>query len=293
MATNPTIREFFEAGVHYGHTTQKWNPKMAPYIFGERNGIHIIDLDQTVLLFNKAMNAIRECVLKGGRVLFVGTKTQAAPKIQEAAKRCGQYYINHRWLGGLLTNWKTVHQSIKRMKEKAAILENPGRMTKKEILKLRREYENLERSLGGISEMGGLPHILFVLDTNKEDIAVAEARKLGIPVVAIVDTNSNPADITYPIPGNDDATRSIHLYCDAVADVILQGLEEGLIQAGIDIGENAALPKEMNDKVSESKTKGHRHEKNNSSHERFDPSQKKNNKKHFKPRSERAPSSNA
>ncbi len=169
------------------------------------------------------MDAIRECVLKGGRVLFVGTKTQAAPKIQEAAKRCGQYYINHRWLGGLLTNWKTVHQSIKRMKEKAAILDNPGRMTKKEILKLRREYENLERSLGGISEMGGLPHVLFVLDTNKEDIAVAEARKLGIPVVAIVDSNADPSSIDYVIPGNDDAIKGVQLILDYVRESIIEG----------------------------------------------------------------------
>jgi small subunit ribosomal protein S2 len=239
-----TIRDLLEAGVHYGHMAQRWNPKMAPYIFGERNKVHIIDLQQTVPLLQRALEAIRDCVAKGGRILFVGTKAQGADLIREAATRCGQYFVNYRWLGGTLTNWKTVHQSIKRMKEMEQTLKDPGRMTKKEILKMNREYEKLQRSLGGISEMGGIPHILFVLDTIKETIAVREAYRLGIPVVAVLDTNSDPDLITYPFPGNDDATRSIKLYCELISSAVLEGLQSGLLSAGIDIGASAELPQE-------------------------------------------------
>ncbi len=237
-----TIRDLLEAGVHYGHTTQRWNPKRAPYIFGERNKIHILDLQQTVPLLQRALEAIRDCVAKGGRLLFVGTKTQAADLIKEAAERSGQYYVNYRWLGGTMTNWKTVNQSIKRMKEMAQTLQEPGRLTKKEILKLQREHEKLQRSLGGISEMGGLPHMVFVLDTNKEKIAVAEAHRLGIPIVSVLDSNSDPEHITYPFPGNDDATRSIQLYCDLVSRAVLDGMRAGLASSGIDLGASAELP---------------------------------------------------
>lgn len=232
-----TLRQLFEAGVHYGHVTRRWNPKMAPFIFGARNGVHVIDLEQTVPMFHRALEAVRNVVSGGGRVLFVGTKVQASDKVKEAAKRCGQYYINHRWLGGTLTNWKTVNLSIKRLKDMEEQLAQPGRMTKKEILKLQREYDKLELAIGGIREMGGLPDILFVIDTNKEAIAIEEATRLGIPVVAVVDSNSNPDHINYPIPGNDDAIRAISLYCDLAADAVLDGLQAEMISAGIDIGE--------------------------------------------------------
>jgi small subunit ribosomal protein S2 len=232
-----TLRQLFEAGVHYGHLTRRWNPKMAPFIFGARNGVHVIDLEQTVPMFHRALEAVREVVSGGGRVLFVGTKVQASDKVKEAAKRCGQYYINHRWLGGTLTNWKTVNLSIKRLKDMEEQLAQPGRMTKKEILKLQRTYDKLELAIGGIREMGGLPDILVVIDTNKEAIAIEEATRLGIPVVAVVDSNSNPDYINYPIPGNDDAIRAINLYCDLAADAVLDGLQAEMISAGIDIGE--------------------------------------------------------
>ncbi len=208
-----TMRQLLEAGLHYGHTTRRWNPKMAPFIFGERNKIHILNLELTVPMLQRSIQVIRDTVSNGGRVLFVGTKPQAAEKVKEAAKRCGQYYVNHRWLGGMLTNWKTVNQSIKRLKEMEEELSSPGRLTKKEILSRQRERDKLENVIGGVREMGGLPDILFVIDTNKEDIAIKEANRLGIPVVAVVDSNSNPDGITYPIPGNDDALRAIDLYC--------------------------------------------------------------------------------
>lgn len=239
-----TMRQLLESGVHYGHNTRRWNPKMAPYIFGERSEVHILDLQQTVPMLQRALEAARDIVKSGGRVLFVGTKIQGSAIVKEAAKRCGQYYINHRWLGGLLTNWKTVNQSIKRLKEMEEELANPGRMTKKEILKLQREYDKLELAIGGIADMGGLPDMLFILDTNKEAIAVLEAQRLGIPIIAIIDSNSTPDSITYPVPGNDDATRAIRLYCDLMADAILDGLQQSMVAAGIDIGASAELPSE-------------------------------------------------
>lgn len=240
-----TMRQLLEAGVHYGHHTRRWNPKMAPYIFGVRNNIHIIDLEQTVPLLKQAMTAVRDCVAGGGRVLFVGTKTQATEKIQEAAKKCSQYYINHRWLGGTLTNWKTVHQSIRRMKEMEARLEEGAvGLTKKELLNLERSYQKLNTTLGGIQEMGAVPDMLFVIDTNKEAIAVQEANRLGIPVVSILDTNCDPHGITFPIPGNDDAQRAIQLYCDLIAGAILDGLQAELRSSGVDIGAAIELPVE-------------------------------------------------
>ncbi len=242
-----TMRQLLEAGLHYGHTTRRWNPKMSPYIYGARNGIHIIDLEQTVPMLYRAMQVIRDTVAGGGRVLFVGTKLQASEKVKEAAKRCGQYFINHRWLGGTLTNWKTVNQSIKRMKEMEETLENPGRLTKKEILKLQRECEKLDLAIGGIREMGGLPDILFVIDTNKEAIAIQEANRLGIPVIAVLDSNSDPEGVTYPIPGNDDALRAINMYCDLMASSILDGLQAEMRSAGIDLGASAELPEEEQD----------------------------------------------
>jgi len=236
-----TMRQLLESGVHYGHNTRRWNPKMEPYIFGERSEVHILDLQQTVPMLQRALEAARDIVKSGGRVLFVGTKVQGSAIVKEAAKRCGQYYINHRWLGGLLTNWKTVNQSIKRLKEMQEELASPGRMTKKEILKLQREHDKLELAIGGIADMGGLPDMLFVLDTNKEAIAVLEAQRLNLPIIAIIDSNSTPDFITYPVPGNDDATRAIRLYCDLMADAILDGLQQSMVAAGIDIGASANL----------------------------------------------------
>ncbi len=239
-----TMRQLLEAGVHFGHSTRRWNPKMQPYLFGDRNGIHIIDLQQTVPLLHQALSAVRDVVASNGRILFVGTKRAAAPRVAEAAKKCGQYYVNHRWLGGMLTNWQTISKSIARLREldeKLASHEVQG-LTKRETLGLEREQEKLERALGGIKDMGGLPDILFIIDTNKEDIAVAEANKLGIPVAGVIDSNSDPAGITYPIPGNDDAIRAISMYCDLVANSVLDGLSASLQASGVDIGadENAA-----------------------------------------------------
>jgi small subunit ribosomal protein S2 len=235
-----SMRQLLEAGVHYGHSTRRWNPKMSPHIFGIRNGVHIIDLDQTVPLLYRAMEAMRDVIAGGGRVLFVGTKPQASDIIKEAAQRCGQYYINHRWLGGALTNWKTVNNSIKRLKGMDESLANglPG-LTKKESLGLQREFEKLERAIGGIRGMGGIPDMLFVIDTNKEAIAIQEAKRLNIPVVAILDTNSDPSDVTYAIPGNDDAMRAITLYCDLMAGAVLEGLQAEMISSGVDIGDSA------------------------------------------------------
>ncbi len=240
-----TMRQLLEAGVHYGHNTRRWNPKMAPYIFGERSGVHVLDLQQTVPMLYRALEVAREIVKSGGRVLFVGTKVQGSDIVKEAANRCGQYYINHRWLGGLLTNWKTVNQSIKSLKQMREDLQNPGRMTKKEVLKLQREHDKLELAIGGIADMGGLPDMLFILDTNKEAIAVQEASRLGLPIVGIIDSNSTPDLITYPVPGNDDATRAIRLYCDLMAEAVLDGLQQSMISAGIDIGAAADLAVEV------------------------------------------------
>lgn len=240
-----TMRQLLEAGVHFGHHTRRWNPKIEPFIFGVRNGVHIFDLEQTVPMLYAALQAVRDAVAGGGRVLFVGTKRQASEKIAEAAKRCGQPFVNHRWLGGMLTNWKTISQSIKRLRELEEQLggETQG-LTKKELLNLTRERDKLERSLGGIKEMGGQPSLLFVIDTNKEGIAIAEAKKLGIPVAAVIDSNSNPDGIAYPIPGNDDALRAISLYCDLISDAVLDGLQQEAISAGVDIGEAEEVPSE-------------------------------------------------
>ncbi|MBM3566475.1 MAG: 30S ribosomal protein S2 [Alphaproteobacteria bacterium] len=243
-----TMRQLLEAGVHFGHNTRRWNPKMAPYLFGVRDGVHVIDLGQTVPLLHQAMVAVRDTVAAGGRVLFVGTKRQASDKIAEAAKKCGQHYVNHRWLGGMLTNWRTISNSIKRLRDLDQKLENPesvAGLTKKEQLTLQREREKLERALGGIKEMGGLPDILFVIDTLKENIAVAEATKLGIPVVAIVDSNSDPTGITHPVPGNDDALRAINLYCELMAGSVLDGIQVELKVSNKDLGAQEAPPAEI------------------------------------------------
>jgi len=240
-----SMRQLLEAGVHFGHHTRRWNPKMAPYIFGVRNGVHIIDLEQTVPLLHRAMSAVRDVVAGGGRVLFVGTKRQAQEKVAEGAARCGQYYVNHRWLGGMLTNWKTISQSIKRLREMEDRLADAHTgLTKKETLQLTRERDKLERALGGIKEMGGLPDILFIIDTNKESIAVKEANKLGIPVVAVIDSNSDPEGIAFPIPGNDDALRAIDAYCDLISGAVLDGLQAEMLASGIDVGEQAEAPVE-------------------------------------------------
>jgi len=234
-----TMRQLLEAGVHFGHQTHRWNPKMKQFIYGERSGIHIMDLSKSVPLLHQALVQVRDTVAKGGRVLFVGTKRQAAEPIAEAAQRCAQYYMNHRWLGGTLTNWSTVSNSIKRLKELDSMFEGdvaPSGLTKKELLNLEREREKLDRALGGISTMGGLPSLMFVIDTNKESIAVLEAKKLGIPVVAVVDSNCNPENIDFPFPGNDDAARAISLYCNLVADAVLDGLAESTAGLGIDLG---------------------------------------------------------
>ena len=237
-----SMRQLLEAGVHFGHHTRRWNPKMAPYIFGVRNGIHIIDLEQSVPLLRQGLEAIREVVAGGGRVLLVGTKRQAQDAIADAAKRCGQYYVNYRWLGGMLTNFKTISASIKRLREvEERVAAQEAGLTKRELLELTRDHDKLERALGGIKDMGGLPDILFVIDTNKEAIAVAEANKLRIPVVAVLDSNSTPDGIAYPIPGNDDAMRAIHMYCDLVASSVLDGLQAELAASGIDVGARAEV----------------------------------------------------
>jgi small subunit ribosomal protein S2 len=233
-----TMRQLLEAGAHFGHQTHRWNPKMERYIFGARANIHIIDLSQTMPLLHQALVKVREVAASGGRVLFVGTKRQASEPVSVGAKRCAQYYVNHRWLGGTLTNWRTISGSIARLRELEAVLDGgeSGGRTKKELLQLTRERGKLDLSLGGIKDMGGIPDLMFVIDTNKEAIAIQEARKLNIPVVAILDTNSDPQGITYPIPGNDDAARALQLYCDLVADAVLDGLTEGQVAMGVDIG---------------------------------------------------------
>jgi small subunit ribosomal protein S2 len=240
------MRQLLEAGVHFGHTTRRWNPKMAPFIFGERNGIHIIDLEQTVPLLHRGLAFVREVVAGGGRVLFVGTKRQASERVAETAKRCGQYYVNHRWLGGMLTNWKTISLSIRRLRDvETRLAEEQTGLTKKELLNLTRERDKLERALGGIKEMGGLPDVIVVIDTNKEHIAIAEANTLGIPVVGILDSNSSPDNITYPIPGNDDAIRAISLYCDLMAESVLGGIQQELTASGTDVGAAEVAPVEV------------------------------------------------
>ena len=241
-----TMRQLLEAGVHFGHQKHRWNPRMGRYIFGARNGIHILDLQQTVPLLRTAMQAVRDIAASGGRVLFVGTKRQASEAVAEAARISGQYYVNHRWLGGMMTNWRTISNSIKRLKvvdEQLASGDSSG-LTKKELLQLTRERDKLERALGGIKEMGGLPDIIVVIDTNKEELAILEAVKLGIPVIGVIDSNSNPEGITYPIPGNDDALRAITLYCDLVSRSVLDGIREEMTLLGEDLGEAMEAPVE-------------------------------------------------
>ena len=232
-----TMRQLLEAGVHFGHQTHRWNPKMRNYIYGSRNGIHIIDLSQTVPLLHTALVAVAETVAKGGRVLFVGTKRSASELVADSAKRSAQYYVNSRWLGGTLTNWKTISHSIKTLRTTDDVLgkEQSG-LTKREMLELTRTKEKLDKSLGGIKDMGGVPDLLFVIDTNKEQIAIKEANRLGIPVIAVIDTNSDPAGVTYPIPGNDDAGRAVALYCDLVSRACIEGISLAQTGSGIDVG---------------------------------------------------------
>lgn len=245
-----TIRELIEAGVHFGHKTMRWNPKMSSYLYGIKDDIHIIDLQQTLPLLYSALEKIYDVAKTNGRILFVGTKMQASEIVAEEAKRCGQFYVNHRWLGGMLTNWPTINKSIKKLHDLEKLISDANaedenseapKFTKKERLDITRKIEKLEKSLGGIRSMGGVPDLIFVIDTNMEQLSIQEAKKLGIPVVAILDSNSNPDDINFPIPGNDDATRSIKLYNRLVADTILFGMQESLIASGVDIGSMADL----------------------------------------------------
>ena len=232
-----SMQALLEAGAHFGHQTHRWNPKMKPYIFGERNGIHILDLSQTVPLFARALDFVRATSAAGGKVLFVGTKRQAQEPVAEAARRSGQHYVNHRWLGGMLTNWKTISASIKKFKTLEEQLSGDTHgFTKKEVLKMTRERDKFEAALGGIRDMNGLPDLMFVIDVNKEDLAIKEANVLGIPVIAILDSNTDPANIAFPVPGNDDAARAIQLYCNAVADSILAGKQGRQVAQGVDIG---------------------------------------------------------
>jgi len=241
-----TMRQLLEAGVHFGHHTRRWNPKMAPYIFGKRNNIHIINLEKTVPMLYEALDAIQSIAKNGGKFLFVGTKRAASDLIAQAATNCGQYYVNHRWLGGMLTNWETVSNSIKKLKSLEERIETGeiNSLTKKERLQIERQKEKLDLNLGGIKNMNGIPDAIFIVDTNKESIAILEANNLNIPVIAICDTNSNPSGVDYPIPGNDDALRAISLYCDLVAASILKGLESNLEQSGIDVGESEVIAEE-------------------------------------------------
>ncbi|MCE7027325.1 30S ribosomal protein S2 [Jiella avicenniae] len=241
-----SMRQLLEAGVHFGHQTHRWNPKMSPYIFGARNNIHILDLAQTVPLLHRALLAVSDTVARGGRVLFVGTKRQASELVADAAQRSAQYYVNSRWLGGMLTNWKTISQSIQRLRKLDEMLAGgeAQAFTKKERLTLTRERDKLDRALGGIRDMGGVPDMIFVIDTNKESIAIEEARRLHIPIVAVVDSNCDPLPIDYPIPGNDDAARAIALYCDLIARAAVDGIARQQGDMGIDIGEMEEAPVE-------------------------------------------------
>ena len=249
-----SMRQLLEAGVHFGHQTHRWNPKMGPYIYGARSKIHIIDLSQTVPHLYRALEFFRTIVAGGGRVLFVGTKRQASGPVAEAAKRCGQHYVNHRWLGGMLTNWKTISNSIKRLKtlDEELAKEESG-LTKKERLQMMRQRDKLERALGGIREMGGLPDVMFVIDTNREAIAINEANTLNIPVIAILDTNCDPDGIAFPIPGNDDASRAIQMYCELVSAAVLDGLQVEQVSHGVDIGASEAPPVEAAAKPAKAK----------------------------------------
>ena len=242
-----TMQQLIEAGAHFGHQTHRWNPRMKPYIFGARNGVHILDLSQTVPLMARALDFIAATVQAGGKVLFVGTKRQAQEPIAQTARACGQHFVNHRWLGGMLTNWKTISGSIKRLKTLEEQLSgDTAGLTKKEVLQLTRERDKLEMSLGGIRDMGGIPDVMFVIDANKEELAIKEANVLGIPVVGILDSNVDPSGIAFPIPANDDASRAIRLYCDAVAQAATKGHREGVVDSGADIGAmDEPLPEEI------------------------------------------------
>ena len=240
-----TMQQLIEAGAHFGHQTHRWNPRMKPYIFGARNGIHILDLSQTVPLFARALDFVSATVQAGGKVLFVGTKRQAQEPIAQAARSCGQHFVNHRWLGGMLTNWKTISQSIKRMKAlEEQLAGDTAGLTKKEVLQLTRERDKLELSLGGIRDMGGIPDVMFVIDANKEELAIKEANVLGIPVVAVLDSNVSPDGIAFPVPANDDASRAVRLYCEAIASAATKGHREGVVDSGIDIGALDVAPVE-------------------------------------------------
>ena len=260
-----TIRQLLESGVHFGHHTRRWNPKMTPYIFGVRNNIHIINLEETVPLLSQALAAVREIAASGGRILFVGTKKSCSEIIAEAAKSCGQYYVNHRWLGGMMTNFSTVSNSIKRLKELDSKLssEEINALSKKEVLKMTRDRDKLNNSLGGIKDMGGLPDMLFVLDTIKDSIAINEAKTLNIPVVAVLDSNSNPDGIDYPIPGNDDALRAVTLYCNLVSESVIDGLQAEMLKQEKDFDPKEKLPEEIDNTVSKNQTKdSNRHKPN-------------------------------
>ncbi|GGD39020.1 30S ribosomal protein S2 [Croceicoccus pelagius] len=236
-STGVTMQQLIEAGAHFGHQTHRWNPRMKPYIFGSRNGVHIIDLSQTVPLFQRALDFVSATTQAGGKVLFVGTKRQAQDPIREAALSCGQYFVNHRWLGGMLTNWQTVSKSIKKLKTiEEQLSGDTSGLTKKEILDMTRKRDKLELSLGGIRDMGGIPDVMFVIDANMEELAIKEANTLGIPVVAVLDTNVDPSGIAFPVPGNDDAARAVRLYCDAIADAARQGGKKGVADSGVDMG---------------------------------------------------------
>ena len=240
-----TMRQLLEAGVHYGHQTARWNPKMGEYIYGDRNGIHILDLTQTVPMLDTALKLVRDTVARGGRILFVGTKRQAQKSIAEGAEKCAQYYMNHRWLGGTLTNWKTISNSIQRLKQIDEIMSHGAEgLTKKERLIMEREQGKLQASLGGIREMGGVPDLLFVIDVGKESLAILEAQKLGIPVIGIVDTNCSPKGVDFVIPGNDDAARAISMYCDLISRAALDGMTAQMGAAGIDLGSLDVAPVE-------------------------------------------------
>ena len=244
-APTVSMQQLIEAGAHFGHQTHRWNPRMKPYIFGARNGVHIIDLSQTVPLFARAIDFVESTVRSGGKVLFVGTKRQAQEPIADAAKRSGQHFVNHRWLGGMLTNWKTISGSIKRLKtlEEQLSGEQSG-LTKKEILQLTRERDKLELSLGGIRDMNGIPDVMFIIDANKEELAIKEANVLGIPVVAVLDTNVDPSGIAFPVPANDDASRAVRMYCDAIAEAAISGRGGKVADSGVDVGEMAEPPVE-------------------------------------------------
>ncbi|MEM6826737.1 MAG: 30S ribosomal protein S2 [Pseudomonadota bacterium] len=244
-ATTVTMQQLIEAGAHFGHQTHRWNPRMKPYIFGARNGVHIIDLSQTVPLFARALDFVEQTVRAGGKVLFVGTKRQAQEPIAEAARQSGQHFVNHRWLGGMLTNWKTISGSIRRLKTLEEQLSgDTSGFTKKEVLQLTRERDKLELSLGGIRDMGGVPDVMFVIDANKEDLAIKEAAVLGIPVIAVLDTNVDPSGIAFPVPGNDDASRAVRLYCQAISDAANAGRGGAVADSGADVGAMAEPPAE-------------------------------------------------